>query len=93
MIKRQPRRLPFRFLIQKRCDAMSRKITLNLSYKEMCILKHALRDKLNRNADEESMYQKLYKVVAARKELWGIDNQTDINHEPVIHTSRNKILR
>jgi len=42
---------------------------------------------------DECIYQKRRKHLAAKKEFGGIDNQTDINHEPVIHGSRNKILK
>lgn len=41
----------------------------------------------------DDLYKKTCKPFEARKELWAMDNQTDINHEPVIRGSRNKILK
>ena len=68
------------------------KMKIDLSYKQCCIIKHALRDKPNRDPAEELLYQQFYDIVAATKELHG-DNQTALNHEPVPHGSRNIILR
>lgn len=65
---------------------------INLTYKECCIIKHALRDKTNRDPAEELLYRQFYDIVAAAKELRG-DNQTALNHEPVPHGGRNIILR
>ena len=65
---------------------------INLTYKECCIIKHALRDKPNRDPAEELLYRQFCDIVAATKELHG-DNQTALNHEPVPHGSRNIILR
>jgi hypothetical protein len=38
-------------------------INLNLSYKQALIIKHALRDKPNRDKDEDSTYQEICEAV------------------------------
>lgn len=59
-----------------------------LTYKQLCIVKHALRDKHNRDDDEEKVYQMLCDVVADFKERNGIDNRSSLNHEPVKRNSK-----
>ncbi|SEJ42949.1 hypothetical protein SAMN05660742_107110 [Propionispira arboris] len=74
---------------------MSPRIKLKLTYKECCIIKHALRDKRDRHCAEEMVY-KQFSVLVNRcneiSELWA-DNRTVINHEPVPHGRGNKILK
>jgi hypothetical protein len=40
-----------------------RDISLNISYKQALIIKHALRDKPNRDKDEENAYQEICEAV------------------------------
>ena len=46
-----------------------------------------------KRARDECICQKSQKPVVAKQVFWKIENQTDINHEPVIRGSRNKILK
>ena len=68
---------------------------IDLSYKECCIIKHALRDKPDRNCAEEIVYKQFSSLVQQYKEisaLWD-DNRTAIIHETVPHGSRKRILK
>ena len=62
---------------------------IDLSYKECCILMHALRDKV-RDRDEDQLYVKLGRVV---NEVQSVDNKTAIVHSPIPSSSRNRILK
>lgn len=68
---------------------------IDLSYKECCIIKHALRDKPDRNCAEEIVYKQFSILVKQYNEIsaFGEDNRTAINHEPVPRRSRNRILK
>jgi len=65
---------------------------INLTYRQCCIIKHALRDKQDRDPCEELLYKQFYNIVASGKELYS-DNRTDLNHEPVRYGTRNMILK
>lgn len=65
---------------------------INLTYKQCCIIKHALRDKPDRDSCEELLYKQFYNIVASNTESYG-DNRTALNHEPVPHGNRNMILK
>jgi hypothetical protein len=53
-----------------------RDININLSYKQALIIKHALRDKPNRDNDEESTYQEICDAVERFKERCHITSKT-----------------
>lgn len=42
---------------------MSRGILIGLKYKEALIIKHLLRDKVDRDADEQILYDRITKVI------------------------------
>ena len=43
--------------------SMSRGILIGLKYKEALIIKHLLRDKVDRDADEQILYDRITKVI------------------------------
>ncbi|HEY0267650.1 MAG TPA: hypothetical protein VGC12_00285 [Methyloradius sp.] len=64
---------------------MSR-IRLPVTYKQLCILKHAMRDMPYRDADEEVLYGNLTDAVTQFKDNNHIpdrDYRNDLNHEPI----------
>jgi hypothetical protein len=68
---------------------------IDLSYKKCCIIKHALRDKPNKDCVEEIVYKQFSALVSRYNEisaLWD-DNRTAIIHEPVPYGSRKRILK
>lgn len=78
------------FIAQGACE-----MKIDLSYKECCIIKHALRDKPDRNCAEEMVYKQFSALVKQYKEILALwdDNRTAINHEPVPRRNRNRILK
>ena len=60
---------------------------IDLSYKECCIIKHALRDK-TRDCAEEILYKMMSAIVAQER-----DNRTELVHGAIPGGKRNRILK
>jgi len=63
------------------------KMKIDLSYKQCCIIKHALQDK-NRNLAEEILYRMMSTIVAHES-----DHRTEIVHGDIPCGKLNRILK
>jgi len=60
---------------------MSFFILLKLNYKNACIVKHALRDKPNRDEDETKLFEQITEKIDARKKHYGFPDKSEVAHD------------